>query len=117
MTKMSGHDKKFKSAVLVKNTGLHAYRYKDNPVEEMFAQAWQDEIDSNGGGTLSWLLGPGNRRADVSPEQAKVACTVVQWLGSPVGMNFLRGVKDHAKKTAEAHTANCYCAVCEFARL
>ena len=64
--------------------GLHPYRFKDNPEERRFAEAWAKHCGD--GKTLAYLLFP------VAPteREEQVAATVIQWLGSPVGQGFLR---------------------------
>jgi hypothetical protein len=74
-----------------KTLGLHPYRFGPNPEEQRFAEAWATH-DSQGQ-TLAWLLHlgdqPGCGPADPTEREQAVAATVVQWLGSPVGQNFL----------------------------
>jgi hypothetical protein len=70
----------------MKPLGLHTYRFKDNPEEERFANAWAKED------VLPWLLHVGSqsgRPVDPSDRDELIAATVIQWLGSPVGQNFL----------------------------
>lgn len=69
--------------------GLHFYRYEQNPLEEKFAIAWQREEQGLSRHTLEYLLGDGQSTETPSSRDEKVAATVVQWLGSPVGQNFL----------------------------
>lgn len=72
--------------------GLHTHRFKDNPEEERFARAWNEQNES--GSNLAYLLDPksgcGGRPVDRSKWEHQVAATVIQWLGSPVGQCFLR---------------------------
>ena len=74
-----------------KNTkGLHSHRFRDNPEERMFAEAWAKANEQ--GHTLAYLLHVGNqtgRPLEPSDREHVVAATVVQWLGSPVGQAFL----------------------------
>lgn len=72
--------------------GLHEYRFKSNPEEKRFAEAWRDQ--NKHGDNLAYLL---DERKDTmgrpptpSDRDYVVAATVVQWLGSPVGQGFLR---------------------------
>lgn len=73
--------------------GLHRHRFADNPEEKRFADAWEGMPAS---GNLPWLLTEGDQGPSgpepISPRDAAVAATVVQWLGSPVGLSFLRGL-------------------------
>lgn len=65
--------------------GLHEYRFPQNPEEERFARAWEKE------GVLHYLLSThgSNKPVDPNDRDAVVAATVIQWLGSPVGQDFL----------------------------
>lgn len=68
--------------------GLHEYRFKQNPHEEIAARLWANE------GVLPDLLGDGTIRGRVYPtdHEREVAATLMQWLGSPVGRSFLDGL-------------------------
>jgi len=84
----------------MRNRGLHQYRFRDNPMEEKFARAWNDQNiakpgTSDGRGTLDYLLAKDcNRPAgEVTDRDREVAATVIQWLGSPVGQGFIRDVQ------------------------
>ena len=70
--------------------GLHPYRFKDNPEERRFAEAWADRNAT--GKHLAYLLTVGDQRFPTAPtgREEQVAATVIQWLGSPVGQGFLR---------------------------
>lgn len=74
--------------------GLHTHRYRDNPLEQRFAEAW--ERDCKLGRNLEYLLCPPGTDQHclppVSDRDCVVAATVVQWLGSPVGQAFIRDV-------------------------
>ena len=67
--------------------GLHTHRFKQNPEERRFAEAWAKHCGD--GKTLAYLLAVGDQRFPVAPTE-QVAATVIQWLGSPVGQGFLR---------------------------
>lgn len=77
--------------------GLHHHRFKREPLEKKFANAWQalDDTDSEVG-TLRYLLCPPevpqNRPPAVSDRDRLVAATVIQWLGSEVGKAFVAKV-------------------------
>lgn len=87
-----------RSRVKAKHLGLHDYRFLDNKLEKAFALAWQHENEV--GDTLAYLLRPleeipiyyTTRPPDPAADAAKVAATVIQWLGSPVGQAFLAQV-------------------------
>lgn len=75
----------------VKTQGLHPYRFTDNPEEKRFAEAWAAENGpARRTSLLSHLLGDGVRQATPSMRDERVAATVIQWLGSPVGQSWLR---------------------------
>lgn len=84
----------------MKNKGLHQYRFKDNPMEKRFADTWEESNKS--GRTLEYLLSIDNRpNSDITERDREVAATVIQWLGSPVGMGFLA---DAMSKTHGSHS-------------
>src|SRR5690349_3156433 len=62
----------------------------DNPRELAFAKAWKLEDSRNH--YLEYLIGKPNERAVVSDRDRMVAATIIQWLGSSVGMSFLEDV-------------------------
>lgn len=86
----------------IKHEGFHTRRLSpeaDNPREVAFAEQWKQENDDNQL-LLRLLLGPeenplspfGGKRerfAEVTQENASVAATIAQWLGSNIGMSFL----------------------------
>lgn len=73
-------------------TGFRTHRFADNPEEQRFAEAW--ETSNAQGRTLTYLLCIGDQRFPIpaSEHDEMVAATVIQWLGSPVGQGFLRGL-------------------------
>ncbi len=71
--------------------GRNTYRWKDNEMEERFAKEWAKQNEQ--GHTLEYLLSSRiNEREPVDEETQKAVATVVQWLGSPVGLCFLEDV-------------------------
>jgi hypothetical protein len=67
--------------------GLGVHRLKDNPLERVFAEKWQEQCEK---ATLEYIIsGFANRRDPVSKEVQVTSNTVIQWLGSPVGQGFL----------------------------
>jgi hypothetical protein len=80
--------------------GLHTYRFKENPEEKRFAEAWDKQNEQ--GSNLAYLLTVGDqsgRPPEPSDRDHVVAATVVQWLGSPVGQSFLRDLGYEKSKT------------------
>lgn len=70
--------------------GLHQNRTLREHMEKRFADAWADTNRTSK--TLAWLLTGGNQSGspkDPAPKAKQVAATVVQWLGSEVGLHFL----------------------------
>jgi multisubunit Na+/H+ antiporter MnhG subunit len=79
--------------------GLHAHRYPSNPREHRFAETWQrfnEKCSCMTTGASETVLASILHTGDtVSPRipsdrDFEVAATVIQWLGSPVGQDFLR---------------------------
>lgn len=80
----------------MKNEGKNIHRFKQNPLEQDFAEAWEEiNTDSygklNGKCALDYLLAknPNEPRGEVTDRDRMVAATVIQWIGSPVGQSFL----------------------------
>lgn len=74
----------------VEHAGLRPYRLADNPREQEFINLWVKKQEE--GQLLAILLGENNSPGFVSPRDAKVAATIVQWLGTHVGDCFLEQV-------------------------
>lgn len=70
--------------------GLHAYRLKSNPMEKRFAKSWNEQQIY--GRTLEYILSVDNIPRPINEHDQEVAATVIQWLGSPVGLSFLEEV-------------------------
>lgn len=67
--------------------GLSSNRIHANPLEQVFAEHWQEECEN---GTLEYLLsGDRNQREAVVLKTQIATNTVIQWLGSPEGQAFL----------------------------
>jgi len=82
-----------------KQVGLHANRLAKNalnPREVAFADQWEEE--NAVGDILSWLLGDGVKKATPSERDREVAATVIQWLGSNIGLSF---IIESAKRSPE----------------
>jgi len=84
------------------NKGRSQHRFKNNPIEKIFAEVWDKQNNSirKGRGTLDYLLADkGNDpNGEVTKRDREVAATVIQWLGSPVGQWFLSEVEEEKKK-------------------
>lgn len=70
--------------------GLHSHRLKSNPMEKRFAECWDERQVY--GRTLEYILSVDNIPRPVNEHDEQVAATVIQWLGSPVGLSFLEKV-------------------------
>lgn len=90
--------------------GLSSYRCKDNAMEQAFAEAWQE---FNSGHPeqrprhFEYLLDPTNQGRPDPPLSTRdwlVAATVIQWLGSPVGLFFLGKVFGFDRSIVEVLT-------------
>lgn len=74
----------------IKHVSAHQHRLKFNPLERRWAKAWKHQNDG-AVLTLYDLLRPISP-AGICQRDATVAATVVQWLGSPVGQDFVKSV-------------------------
>lgn len=76
--------------------GVQTHRFKKNPLEARFAKEWHrlNSTDDPSQSTLAYMLCDGDQHHTKPPtdEQRKVASTVVQWLGSPVGARWVLDV-------------------------
>lgn len=80
----------------MKHEGFHVARLqpeRDNPREVAFAEAWKDE---NKNCCTANMVIPHCTERD-----AQVAATIIQWLGSNVGMSFLYKVINSNKQIQE----------------
>lgn len=73
-----------------KHIGLSEYRIADNPKEEIFANKWKEMQENSN--TLFYLID--RNESLLTQRDCTVAATIIQWLGSPVGQNFLKDVAD-----------------------
>lgn len=64
------------------------HRFKDNPREKEFHDAWLKTGRDNK--TLAYLLGNGVNKVEPSQKEISTSVRVMQWLGSPVGQAFLK---------------------------
>lgn len=76
-----------------RHVGINTHRLTDNPQEAALAKAWQDEhAYGRGHGILPYLLSNDDGPVVPTERDEAVAATVIQWLGSPVGVSFLKKV-------------------------
>jgi hypothetical protein len=77
----------------IKHEGFHIGRISREPLEKAFVEEWNELAPR----TFGYLMD----NDDYSPRDAKVAATVIQWLGSHVGQCFLEDVRvRHEKRLA-----------------
>lgn len=85
------------------NSSLNLHRLEQNPAERIFLEEWEKENTDYRGeksynGVLNYLMGTNNTPEHVSHDQRVLAATVIQWLGSPVGLKFLDRVQKRIKE-------------------
>lgn len=78
----------------IRHHGLHRHRFKLNPLEQRFADAWEEKNNPPGSNTptLAHLLSSTKDPVEFNQNEATVAATIIQWLGSHVGQCFLAEV-------------------------
>jgi hypothetical protein len=83
----------------MKNKGKNQHRFKQNPLEKEFAEAWEEINNREGSNILDYLMANKTNSpcSEVSDKDRMVAATVVQWLGSPVGQSFLIQIQGNLK--------------------
>lgn len=84
----------------MRNLGMSFNRFKNNPLEEAFAVAWEKENLPGGKGVLDYLLAANvnfPKQGEVSERDRVVAATVIQWLGSECGRYFIESVLGRKK--------------------
>jgi hypothetical protein len=75
----------------IKHVGINADRISREPEETEFAKAWKAIAPEN----LGYLLcGQDKRDHNYSQRDAEVAATVIQWIGSQVGHDFVDAVRE-----------------------
>ena len=67
-----------------------SYRWKDNPLERLFYKAWTKEPLQPRLLECIMTNDEYGRRQPVSDRDQFVAASVIQWLGTPVGQDFLK---------------------------
>jgi len=72
--------------------GFKTYRHESNPKEKELHDKF---IEQHGNGDMSMIIFP-PKNGGLSPteylteREEKIVISTIQWLGSPVGQNFLR---------------------------
>ena len=80
------------------NKGLHQYRFKQNSLEKIFAEKWEQQNQESR--TLDWVLAefPNEPRGEVTERDRQVAASVMQWMGSSVGNCFFKELMKEVEK-------------------
>lgn len=81
---------------------IHHDRLQREPLEKIFSEVWQNinQPAPEGNSTLDFILSY-EERCDPEPqsfETQKVVATIIQWLGSAIGQDFLAKVIEKAMK-------------------
>ena len=74
-----------------KHVGLCFYRRTREPLEDAFAARWE-QLNDQGNILRGLLTIPESQEPPLTRWEATTAATVVQWLGSPVGISFIEEV-------------------------
>ena len=70
----------------IKHKGISRHRLDSNPREKVFAEEWAKIAPDS----LGYMLyGQDKLAHNVTPRDATIVATVIQWLGSPVGQHFV----------------------------
>lgn len=78
---------------MIKHRAEKEYRFKDNPLEKVFADKWEQiNTRPNNRCHLEDLMGDGAKPGQITQRDALVAARVVQWLGTHVGECFLADI-------------------------
>jgi len=77
------------------NNGLNQHRFSQNPLEVSYAVHWNRHNPKGQNGYLDYMLAKDKNHpcGEVTERDRVVAATVIQWLGSPCGQSFIRGVQ------------------------
>jgi len=95
---------KTKRHIKKKFRGYSFHRIAREPLERIFVELWQKQNDVESPGRsnalLDFMLAEDHSKncfMSRSDEEHKIAATVIQWLGTPVGQGFLRDVMQRAR--------------------
>lgn len=88
----------------VEHVSLQPRRLVNDP-ERIYAEEWRKRTDRDG--LLDHVLAPDCDvlRARVSRRDAQVAASVIQWLGTPVGLGFIRTCEDRIRRAQDRSDA------------
>ena len=89
----------------MKNKGINTNRFRSNPTEKIFAIKWE-EINTdvhgklNNESVLDFIMAneSGHPKGEVSNRDREVAASVIQWMGSPIGLMFLKQVQQEIEE-------------------
>lgn len=73
---------------MLKHRGIRRERFRSNPEERAFSDAWEVFARNN----LKYLISNEDFPPTPTQDMATAVACVVQWLGSPVGQAFLRNL-------------------------
>ena len=81
--------------------GINQHRLLDHPLEKAYAEAW-DKINEQYD-ILAYIISESHDNTKCYPteREKEVAATIIQWLGSPVGRNFVKGVLEEYAKVQD----------------
>ena len=79
------------------HNGINKHRLGENSLELAFAFVWQEINEQRD--LLECLLHTGGSGfpKELTDRDREVAATIIQWLGSPVGQDFLREVEERRR--------------------
>ena len=81
---------------------INEHRLSTNPLESKFLKAWKECNNKyDGRDTIDYILSKNKDHhfPDIATDRDReVAATLIQWLGSPVGQNFIRSVLDNERR-------------------
>lgn len=85
--------------------GKNTHRFSTNPIEKVFSDLWAEENErwiKNGlrGSVLQYILSEdgGKTVPETSERDEMITASVIQWLATPIGKNFLEELHDTMQK-------------------
>lgn len=73
------------------------YRFQDNPNEKVFVEEFSKFSDLEISQSVTGTLDGVTPRRFLSEDEIDIVKGTIQWLGSPVGHGFLKGIKSKLK--------------------